>query len=155
MKRVIGLLLVSIAALLVAGCLGSSPLPAGEQTVSPAAVVTEPSVSQNLIPEPTDVIPPVYAVTVEVGKNTVSINPYISVSFRGGPGQEFTQTMIATVFRSDGITESGRAGYPQVGSEILLTGTTGNDRVAVDVTLVTGETYRVYDALVPFRNLNP
>lgn len=106
-----------------------------------------------MIPQPTDVIPPFYSITVQVGKNTVSVDPYITVSFRGGPGQEFTQSMHAIVYRSDGSTESGTVAYPQVGSEIILSGTTGTDRVVVDVTLVTGETYHSYDALVPFRNL--
>lgn len=153
MKKLIRLLILSMAALFASGCCMPPPASEGIQTMSPTSTAPESSIGKNMIPQPTDVIPPFYSITVQLGKNTVSIDPYISISFRGGPGQEFTQSMHAVVFRSDGSTESGTVAYPQVGSEIILSGTTGTDRVVVDITLVTGETYRAYDALVPFRNL--
>jgi len=153
MKKLIGLFTLCMVAFMVAGCCMPPPTTEGIQTISPTSTAPEPSIGHNMIPQPTDVIPPFYSITVQVGKNTVSVDPYITVSFRGGPGQEFTQSMHAIVYRSDGSTESGTVAYPQVGSEIILSGTTGTDRVVVDVTLVTGETYHSYDALVPFRNL--
>lgn len=155
MKKMIVLILICIVVTLLAGCSLPPPIPATDQAQAPTTVPTGSSITRNLVPQPTDVIPPVYTVTVEVGKNTVSIDPHISVIFRGGAGQEFTQIMNAIVFRSDGTNESAMVSYPRVGSELILPGTTGTDRVVVEIRLVTGETYRLYDALVPFRNLNP
>ncbi|MDD1714661.1 MAG: hypothetical protein LUQ61_05295, partial [Methanoregulaceae archaeon] len=88
-------------------------------------------------------------------KNTVSIDPYIVVTFNGGQGLGFATLMQATVIRSDGTKESKSAIKPAINTEIILDGTTRTDRVIVNVSFVDGSTYTVRDVLVPFQNINP
>lgn len=109
----------------------------------------------SLVPEPTDIMPPTYSVTVQVVKNTIATNPTITVTYEGGQGLAFTQSMTAEVIRSDGTVDQQTVQSPQMGSEIVLTGTTRTDRVIVYVTMVNGVTYRVFDKDMPFQPINP
>ncbi|NTV00722.1 MAG: hypothetical protein HGA55_06345, partial [Methanoregulaceae archaeon] len=113
-----------------------------------------PSVS-DLVPQPTSVVPPYYTVSIQVLKNTVSIDPYIVVTFNGGQGLGFATLMQATVIRADGTKESKSAIKPAINTELILDGTTRTDRVIVNVSYVDGSTYTVRDVLVPFQNINP
>jgi hypothetical protein len=109
----------------------------------------------DLVPQPTSVVPPYYNVSVQILKNTVSIDPYIVVTFNGGQGLGFATLMQATVIRSDGSMESKSARNPAINTELILDGTTRTDRVIVNVSYVDGSTYTVRDLLVPFQNINP
>lgn len=106
----------------------------------------------DLTPLPTDVVPPFQQVAIQVTKNTVSIDPYVSVVFAGGLGQPYVTVMTATIMRPDGTTETSSVRYPGIGTEVILPGTTQTDRVTVDVTFTNGKMYRVKDELVPFQS---
>jgi hypothetical protein len=119
--------------------------------VTPVAEVTP----YSLVPEPTDVVPPEYSVTVTVEKNTISTDPYIMASFRGGQGLGFVEQMQAIVYTSDGREEQETKDNPQMNTQIVLPGTTGTDRVMVYILLDTGDRYKVIDQDMPFQPINP
>ncbi len=151
----ISLLILACVLVLAAGCLGNAP-GSPITTASPAPTTMHPRTpTLSLVPEPTDIMPPTYSVTVQVVKNTIATNPTITVTYEGGQGLAFTQSMTAEVIRSDGTVDQQTVQSPQMGSEIVLTGTTRTDRVIVYVTMVNGVTYRVFDKDMPFQPINP
>ena len=92
---------------------------------------------------------------VQVSKNTIATDPWISVTFAGGGGQSYVVSMTATVIRSDGGIETKTALSPQINTNLVFSGTTRTDRAIVDITYTDGKIYRVKDELVPFKNINP
>lgn len=149
MKAIIAILVLCATALLLAGC--TTPVPPPPATTVPAATPSIP----DLVPQPTSVVPPYYSVSVQVIKNTISTDPWISVTFEGGQGLGFATVMEATVVRSDGLIETKSVGNPAIGTKLLFNGTTRTDRAIVNVTFVNGQSYTVKDDLVPFQNINP
>jgi hypothetical protein len=120
-------------------------------TVLPTtAVPTTPACS--LTPGPVDKIPDYDEVTVNVIRNTVSINPTITTIFQGGKGMNHVVQMKVMVTRSDCTTEEQQIMKPAMGNEIVITGTTGTDRVEIWVTMADGNTYKIYDQAMPFRS---
>ncbi|MDD1703369.1 MAG: hypothetical protein LUQ31_10360, partial [Methanoregula sp.] len=85
-----------------------------------------------------------------VDRNTITENPTIITTFNGGLGLGMTERMDVTVIRSDGLTETGYRDNPGTGSSVTLMGTTGNDRVIVDVTMTDGSQYTIIDKYYPF-----
>jgi hypothetical protein len=77
------------------------------------------------------------------------IQPTIVVVFRGGAGQNQVRSMQVTLVRSDGQV-STQSLAPNVGSEAVFTGTRGKDRVVIDATFTTSETFRVMDEVYDF-----
>jgi hypothetical protein len=59
--------------------------------------------------------------------------------------------MEALVLRSDNMVEYESIAYPQVGSQIILNGTTGTDRLIVDI-IMANQKYRVVDELMPLKS---
>ena len=108
----------------------------------------------SLVPEPVDNMPAMYEVQIQAAKNPIASDPYISVNFRGGAGQAYTSSMEATVIRSDRAVEFQSLPNPQVGSEIILNGTPKTDRLIVDVTMFSGDRYRVLDELMPLKSIS-
>lgn len=146
------LAMLCIALLMVAGC--TSPLSPPSPAVTTPATAT-PVQAPDLVPRPTDVVPPYQQVAIQVSKNTVATNPWISVLFAGGGGQSYVVSMTATVIRSDGVVETQTARSPEIGTNLMFNGTTKTDRAIVNVTYTDGKTYTVKDELVPFQNINP
>lgn len=119
-------------------------------TPVPTTVIpTTPTCS--LTPGPIDTIPDYDEVTVSVDRNTVSINPTITVTFQGGKGMNHVVQMRVLVTKSDCTTEEKTITKPAMGNEIVITGTNGTDRVQVWVTMADGKTYLIYDQALPFR----
>jgi len=153
------LALLACIAILATGCIGDAPVspqttvPTTSPALPPSTPLQTPTLS--LVPEPTDVIPPTYSVTVQVIKNTIATDPSITVTFEGGQGLAFVESMNAQVIRSDGKVEEQTLENPQMGSEIVLSGTTGTDRVLVYVTIANGVTYKIFDKDMPFQPINP
>lgn len=141
-----------IALLMVAGCTSPLSPPSSNETTLPTAPSTPAS---DLVPKPTDVVPPYQQVAVQVSKNTVATDPWISVLFAGGGGQSYVVSMTATVIRSDGGVETQTARSPEIGTNLMFDGTTRTDRAIVNITYTDGKTYTVKDELVPFQNINP
>jgi len=111
--------------------------------------------SISLAPGPTQTLPPEYYVDVQVQKQGQNGVPTITVIFRGGTGMTFTNRVDIVVTRSDGIVETATMVHPQVGSERSLAGTAYDDRVEVTVLVATGDSYKVYDQLLPYQSINP
>lgn len=157
---IIIMLLICAAFCLAAGC--TQPRTQGETPPAPVTTPASPPVLPTLpagekqpiaTVGPTDVIPTQYAVEVQVDKNTVATSPAIVVTFRGGNGMAFTDSMYAEVTRPDGSVETRSVQKPQVGTTLDMAGSTGTDRVVVTITLVTGDRYTVIDQLMPFQPL--
>jgi len=153
MKQVIPILAVfCIALLMVAGCTSPVNPHTPPETTVPTATPTD---LPDLQPEPTDVVPPYQQVSIQISKNTLATDPWISVVFAGGGGQSYVVSMQATVIRSDGGIETEIAKSPGIGTTLKFAGTTRPDRAIVNVTYTDGMTYTVKDELVPFQNINP
>lgn len=153
MKLIVpALAFVCIALLMVAGCTSPISPPSPPETPFPTST---PAQVPDLVPEPTDVVPPYQQVYVQVTKNTVSTDPWISVLFAGGAGQSYVVQMTATVIHPDGTIETQSARSPEMGTNLMFSGTTKTDRAIVNITYTDGETYTVKDELVPFQNINP
>jgi hypothetical protein len=99
-------------------------------------------------------LPTSYTVTVDVVRNTVSTEPTITVTFRGGKGINFVSQVETVVTRSDGVVTSETMNKPAVNDNVVITGTRGTDRVEVFVRLVNGERYKIYDQELAFRSFN-
>ncbi|MDI9634035.1 MAG: hypothetical protein QFX32_08300 [Methanolinea sp.] len=151
--------LVAFLCILVAGCTqtpqgGVTPAPTTQPTTvaaTPTQVPATPATpaQPGFIDGP---VPAQYAVDVQVDRNTVAIKPTIIVTFRGGKGINFVDSMDVVVSRSDGQVVTGSLQRPSVNSQLELEGTRGTDRVEVFINLVTGDRYRVYNQALPFRS---
>jgi hypothetical protein len=150
MKRILSLIGVCIIILLVAGCM--SPAPPSGSTTGPTVPLT---LAPYLNPQPTSVVPPSYSVSIQIQKNTIPTNPWISVVYEGEAGLVLPSEVEAKVIRSDGTIEQESARNPPKGTQLLFNGTTRTDRVIVNVTYIDGSAYTVRDELVPFQNINP
>jgi hypothetical protein len=155
MKAFLPLVLVCTGILLIAGCTSPVVTPNGTPTITPTPTPTlVPIPTPDLMPQPTDVIPPFQRVAIQVTKNTVATDPWVSVLFAGGSGQSYVTVMTATIIRVDGFTETNSSRYPEMGTNLLLSGSTRTDRVIVNVTYTDGKTYTVKDERVPFQSPN-
>ncbi len=152
MKALLALLISCIAVLVLAGCTSPVSPPTGTPTTG---ITAAPTATPDLEPQPTSVVPPIYTVSIQVQKNVVSTDPWISVVFEGGSGLGYATLMEATVIRSDGEIEQKSAFKPAKGTQLLFNGTTKTDRVIVNISYVDGSTYTVTDLQVPFQNINP
>lgn len=151
--------LTVIAFLLIAGCTCPAITPPDittpHRTPTPAIPPETTSPPQDLLPRPTDVVPPARQIAIQVSRNTVAIDPWVSVLFAGGAGQIYVYEMTGTLIRSDGTSEVKSVRAPQMGTNLLFTGTLGTDRMIVTIGYTDGRTYTVWDQLVPFRGPIP
>jgi hypothetical protein len=164
MKRVLFLLIICLTFCFIIGCCNPPPSPPASENpqssqsyYNGSKIHTIPLIPSRIEiawkPKPTETIPSMYQVQIETYKNPLGSDPYISITFRGGSGQAYTQSMDALVLRSDNTIEFGSSPYPQVGSQIILNGTTGTDRLIVDIVMA-NERYRVVDELMPLKSYN-
>ena len=154
------ILVVLAAALLVAGCLQTPP-PMVTPTPMPVPATMLPT------PEPTTAAPPPtldyipgplpsnFEVNADVDRNVISINPRITVTYRGGRGSNYVYSMNVVVTRADGQVIKDSILRPKVNDIIEIMGTTGTDRVQIFIQLITKDPgpgpYLIYDEDVPFR----
>lgn len=148
---------------LVAGCTQpaapvTTPAPTVVETT--AAVTAEPTVvpatPESITPGPTQTLPEIWSMEVQVNSNGEAINPQITATLRGGKGMNVIPAIDVKVTRSDGGVETARMVQPlHVGSSVTLKGTTSNnDRAEVWVITPNGDSVKIYDAYVPFRSFN-
>jgi hypothetical protein len=148
-KKLSGLLIAAIltALALFAGC--TQPLPS-LPGISPG--MTMPGTGgTSLTPGPTDQVPGTQALLIEVSRNTLSFDPLIKVTFRGGAGMNAVNTLDIKVTRSDGSVSTASLAKPRVGDFVDMKGTTGKDRVEVTARMITGDVYTIYDQALQFR----
>lgn len=159
--RTVLIILLVTAALLAAGCSQPSPPPSTPTPTPVPTTITPVPTTITPIPTPTlDYIPgPMpanFEVTVDVDRNVISIDPKITVTFRGGRGINYVYTIDVVVTRSDGVVEKASMSRPKVNDYVEILGTTGTDRVQIFVTLVTKDPppgpYLIYDEDLPFRS---
>ena len=161
MKMRIGIILVCCALfglLLAAGC---TTTPSGPTTtVATTVPTTTPPTIATTVPTtavPTadyvdSPIPSSQKVEVQVTRNTVSTDPYITISFRGGSGINFLQRLDITVTRSDGSVVVDTLSRPQVNDKVDILGTRGVDNVKVVAQMSDGKRYLIYNEDLPFRS---
>lgn len=148
-KASILLLAVFIGMICTAGCTSDT----GEDTPTPTVLpveTTSPGTSTpgpDLMPQPTDVVPTIK--TVEVGASKDPITGDITVTFRGGKGQDQVNDIKAVVISSSGATTTKNI-EPRVNEEAVFTvddgeATKGEDRIMVTVSFYDATSYKIYD----------
>jgi hypothetical protein len=158
---VIALMLCMILALF-AGCTQqtaapqATPTPAPELTGIETATPTPQATAASVTPGPTQSLPEIWSIEVQVQSNGESIDPQISTTFRGGKGQNLIPELDIRITRSDGVVETGTMTQPfTVGKSVSLAGTRQNkDRAEVWAVTPNGEKVKIYDQYVPFRTYN-
>ena len=119
-----------------------TPLP------EPTIARTPTPASRALVPLPTQLIPTGQKFYFQVQKNPVTSK--ISVIFAGSAGEGSISSADIKVTHPDGSVTTGII-LPLKGvTDITLDGSEETDRVEIIVKMSSGETYRVYDDLVPF-----
>jgi hypothetical protein len=122
-----------------------TPGPAVTKTVTPTRTVT-PAPAKALVPLPTQT-PAGQKLYFQVQKSPVTAK--ILVTFAGSAGHGSIRSADVKVTRPDGSVSSGMI-LPLKGiTEIILDGSKETDRVEIIALMSDGETYRVYDALLP------
>ncbi len=147
----------------VAGCSqpaapAATPVPTvvattAQATEAPTPVTTTPD---SVTPGPTQTLPEIWSMEVQVSSNGEALNPQITATLRGGKGMNVIPAINVKVTKSDGTIETGQIVQPlHVGSSVTLGGTTSNnDRAEVWVVTPNGDSVKIYDAYVPFRAYN-
>ena len=114
----------------------------------PTIARTPTPASRALVPLPTQLIPTDQKLYFQVQKNPVTSK--ISVIFAGSAGEGSIKSADIKVTHPDGSVTTGII-LPLKGvTEITLDGSKETDRVEIIAKMSSGETYRVYDDLVPF-----
>ncbi|MDD1719252.1 MAG: hypothetical protein LUQ25_04265 [Methanoregulaceae archaeon] len=162
-RYLVAMLAILTAFAFIAGCAQNTPPPT--QTTTATTVATPPPVQTTVqttavvttsTPAPVQTLPKIYAVDVQVGGNGLTIDPKIIATFRGGQGINFVTKIDVILTRNDGVVETAVFTPPlSVGDVRELPSTTSNDnRVEVYVSLSTGERYKIFDEMVPFRSFH-
>ncbi|MCK9632741.1 MAG: hypothetical protein M0R30_14005 [Methanoregula sp.] len=151
-KTTVLVILLVCAAIAFAGCTGTTPTgPAGTSPADTAKAETyagSPAAEAGLITSPTDVVPENNAVTVTVQEKVY--DGTIPVVFNGGTGQNLVKSIEVTLYTSDGQVKTASLGIKK-DDTVDLKGTRQTDRVVVHVSEMNGQTYKVADVLVPYR----
>jgi hypothetical protein len=127
-------------------------------TATPTATPSPTSISST--PGPTQTLPDIWSLDVQVSGNGESIDPQIITVIRGGKGLNFILQVDVKVTRADGKVETGtiaRHTTYRVGDSVSLpvTSQMGNvNRVEVVATDPQGNKVKIFDAYVPFRTYN-
>ena len=119
-----------------------TPIP----TIATLTVKTTPA-SRAFIPQPTQLIPTDQKFYFQVQKNPITSK--ITVIFTGSAGVGSISSADIRITHRDGSVTTGII-LPLKGvNEIILAGSKETDRVEIIAKMSSGETYRVYDDLVP------
>jgi hypothetical protein len=162
-RSVIGVFLILLFLLITAGCTQTTPpatpTPTVVETIAPEVPTALPT-TLSLTPGPTQMLPDIWSLDVQVEGNGEAINPQIITTIRGGKGQNFILMVDVKVTRADGKVETGsipRQTTYRVGDSISLpvTSQMGNvNRVEVWATTPQGNKVKIFDDYVPFRTYN-
>ena len=168
MKKIVilaGMLVLCMALAFAAGC--TQP---AEQPPATAAPTTEPTVGTTVAtpepttvsstPGPTQTLPDIWSLDVQVQGNGEAIDPQIIATIRGGKGLSFILNVDVKVTRADGQVVTGsipRQTVYHVGDSVSLpvTSEMGKvNRVEVIATDPQGNQVKIFDDYVPFRSYN-
>lgn len=132
-----------------AGCSQTQNAPVTPQAtvaaVSPTASTT--LAGPDLVVSPTDSIIEANRVNVNVEKDYLG---NVIVTFQGGSGLQQVNRIDVTLNRADGQVKTAVVGI-RVDDSVTLEGTKNTDRVMVYVAMKDGRTYKIIDALIPFK----
>jgi len=154
-RTILVIAIVFLACILAAGCTqpqapAPTPTPTLERPLTPVGTPIPAAPACSLTVGPTQMVPDYESVSITVDRNTISEDPTITTRFNGGQGLGMVQTMTVTLIRSDCITDVQTRDDPGIGTSVTQMGTTGTDRVKVDVVMTSGTLYTVIDQLYPF-----
>lgn len=160
-RYIMGVFLVLLLMLITAGCTQTTPpvtpTPTAVETTA-TEVPTPVPTTLSLTPGPTQTLPEVWALEIQVQSNGVAIDPLITVSCQGGKGLNFIQQIDVKVTRSDGVVETDVISKPLYkGKEVSLRSTTAPgyvDRAEVWATTPQGDKVKIFDDYICFRCYN-
>ena len=151
------IVIMLLACVLAAGCTQPqapaptpTPTPTLERPMTPVGTPIPATPACSLTPGPTENVPDYESVSITVDRNTISEDPTITTRFNGGQGLGMVQLMTVTLIRSDCTTDVQTRENPGIGTSVTQMGTTGTDRVKVDVVMTSGIQYTVIDGQYPF-----
>jgi hypothetical protein len=154
----LGSISLILVLLLASGCTQpAAPAATPQPTTVPQTVpTTEVAVTTAALetPGPTQTLPSIWNVNVQIGSNGQAINPQIIMTFQGGKGMDLIQGIDMQVTDSNGNVTTGQILQPlSAGETISLPGTMGNnDRAEVWVITPQGDQVKIIDQYVPFRS---
>jgi hypothetical protein len=124
-----------------------TPGPTVARTVTPTPAPTPAPASKALVPLPTQTVPAGQKLYFQVTKSPITAK--ILVSFAGSAGHGSIRSADIKVTHPDGSVATGMI-LPLKGiTEIILDGSKETDRLEIIALMSDGETYRVYDKLLP------
>ncbi len=129
-----------------------SPVPTGPGSTSgtPAATMdTIPSGSVSMTTGPTQVPPANRVIILDAERDPISSK--VTVTFRGGAGQNGVREIQVTLTRSDGTRETKSFKPDAIGSGVTLQGTAKTDRVEATTYFYTGEQYKILDKIFEYK----
>jgi hypothetical protein len=167
MKKILtvaGTLLLCMVLIFVAGCSQpekpvATPVPTTVTTIETTVATPVPTTISSK-PEPTQTLPDMWGLEVQVAGNGEAIDPQVITTLRGGKGINFILAVNVKVTRADGKVETGsipRDSKFKVGDSVSLpvTSQMGNvNRVEVWATDPQGNQVKIFDDYVPFRTYN-
>jgi hypothetical protein len=167
MTRIISIAMALMLCMLLATSAGCTQQPTDsvQPTMAPAQEAAVAATSATIAPQaaevsstpgPTQSLPEIWSIDVQVQSNGESIDPQIIATFRGGKGQNLIPQLDIKVTRSDGVVETASMVQPfKVGQTVSLPGTRKNtDRAEIWAVTPNGERVKIYDQYVPFRTFN-
>ena len=145
-------IILLIGIVCIAGCTSDTGEAAPTPTVLPVET-TAPATSTpapDLMPQPTDVVPTTQFVEVAAAKDPITGD--ITVTFRGGKGQDQVNDIKVVAISSTGTTTTKYI-EPNVNAEAVFTvddgeATKGVDRIIVTVSFFDGTSYKIYDSIL-------
>lgn len=143
------LIVLFIGLICVAGCTSETGDTTPTSTAHPVATTTPTpgTPAPDLMPQPTDAVPTTKYVDVAASKDPITGD--ITVTFRGGKGQNMVNDIKAEVISSTGVATTKYI-EPNVNAEAVFTvedgeATRGDDRVIATVSFNDRTQYKVYD----------
>ena len=162
-RSIFSVFLALLFLLITAGCTQTTspatPVPTSAET-SATAIPTVIPTTLSGTPGPTQTLPEIWNLDVQVTGNGEAIDPQIITTIRGGKGLNFILQVDVQVTRADGKVETGtikRQTTYRVGDSVSLpvTSQMGNvNRVEVWATTPQGDKVKIFDNYVPFRTYN-
>jgi hypothetical protein len=110
---------------------------------------TSPSSTLSLTPGPTQVPPSNRVVILDAERDPIS--SVVSVTFKGGEGQYGVSTIVVTLTRSDGSSETKSFKPATIGSGVTFQGTPKTDRLEATSYFYSGEQYKIIDQIFEYK----
>lgn len=128
------------------------PVPTGTGSASGTAVPTMDATSPgavSLTTGPTQAPPANRVIILDAERDPISSK--VTVTFRGGAGQNGVREIQVTLTRSDGTLETKAFKPDAIGSGVTLQGTAKTDRVEATTYFYTGEQYKILDKIFEYK----